>query len=87
MSDLGPLPPAQSRAFVRLANGAASPDRADVAEEVPVAFVYGGKPHVVMMCTPTDLEDLAIGFTVSEEIVSHARDVVDRKSTRLNSSH
>lgn len=76
MSDLGHLPPAQSRAFVRLANGAASPDRADVAEEVPVAFVYGGKPHVVMMCTPTDLEDLAIGFTVSEEIVSHARDVV-----------
>ena len=60
----------------RAANGAASPDRADVAEEVPVAFVYGGKPHVVMMCTPTALEDLAIGFTVSEEIVSHARDVV-----------
>jgi FdhD protein len=72
---LGNLPPAQPRAFTRLDGGIAAGDRALVAEEVPVAFVYGGKPHVVMMCTPADLEDLAIGFTLSEEIVTRRTDI------------
>lgn len=72
---LGTLAPSGMRAFVRVDGSATSHERASVAEEVPVAFVYGGKPHVVMMCTPTDLEDLAIGFTLSEEVVARADDV------------
>ncbi|MDA1082441.1 MAG: formate dehydrogenase accessory sulfurtransferase FdhD [Gemmatimonadetes bacterium] len=75
MTDLGNLPPAQSRSFTRIDAGVASQDSAAVAEEVPVAFVYGGKPHVVMMCTPADLEDLAVGFTISEEIVARASEI------------
>ena len=73
--NLGNLPPSQRRHFVRIDSGAAADDEAPIAEEVPVAFVYGGKPHVVMMCTPADLEDLAIGFTLSEEIVERAGDI------------
>ncbi len=76
MTNLGNLPPAQSREFVRLDGGAAAPDSAQVAEEVPVAFVYGGKPHVVMMCTPADIEDLAVGFTLSEEIAAGVGEIV-----------
>ena len=57
------------RALVALQNAARSASEACVAEEVPVAFVYSGRPHVVMMCTPDNLEDLAVGFTVSEQIV------------------
>jgi len=34
-----------------------------VAEEVPVALVYHDVPHVVMLATPADLEDYAVGFT------------------------
>ena len=75
MTNLGNLPPAQKRTFVRLDGRSVTEESANVAEEVPVAFVYGGKPHVVMMCTPTDLEDLAIGFTLSEEIASRATDI------------
>lgn len=75
MTDLGRLPPAQARGFVRIDGTESSLDSASVAEEVPVAFVYGGKPHVVMLCTPSDLEDLAIGFTLSEEIASSASDI------------
>ena len=41
-----------------------------VAAEVPVALSYNSIPHVVMMATPRDLEDLAVGFTISEVLVS-----------------
>lgn len=82
VTDLGNLPPSQPRPFTRIDGAAARADSGAVAEEVPVAFVYGGKPHVVMMCTPADLEDLAIGFTISEEITGRATDIVNMAVVR-----
>jgi FdhD protein len=46
-----------------------------VAEEVPVAITYQGVPHVVMLATPQDLEELAVGFTLSEGIVAHKDEI------------
>jgi FdhD protein len=46
-----------------------------VAEEVPVAFTYHGVPHVVMLTTPANIEDLAVGFTVSESIVDSPSEI------------
>ena len=51
----------------------ATPDY--LAEEVPVALVYNGISHVVMMVSPKDLELFAIGFSLSEGIIARPQDI------------
>lgn len=54
---------------------ALSTQRTDaVASEVPVALVFNGISHAVMMCTPQNLEAFALGFALSEGIIDSAED-------------
>ena len=41
-----------------------------VPKEAPVAFSFGGTTHAVMMATPENLEDFALGFSLTESIIS-----------------
>ena len=72
---LGYSQPVRRRTFLRLDGAHAEPGEAPVAEEVPVSLVYNMRPYAVMMATPADLEDFAVGFSITEAIVAAAADI------------
>ncbi|SAK77747.1 formate dehydrogenase subunit delta [Caballeronia calidae] len=49
----------------------------NVSQEWPVALVFNGISHAVMMCTPRDLEAFAVGFSLTEGIVERGSDIHD----------
>ena len=46
-----------------------------LADEVPVALVFNGISHAVMLATPLDLEDFALGFALTEGLLSDASEL------------
>ena len=46
-----------------------------IAVEVPVALEYNGISHVVMLASPADLENFALGFSLSEGIIQQASEL------------
>ena len=59
----------------RWQNGQAQQIEDVLAQEVPVALVYNGISHVVMLASPADLEDFAYGFSYTEGIISERRQI------------
>ncbi|WP_232820962.1 formate dehydrogenase accessory sulfurtransferase FdhD [Dyella sp. C11] len=58
------------RSVDRWRDGGVSRDDDCIAEEVPVAMVYNGATFAVMMATPQDLDDFALGFSLTERLIN-----------------
>lgn len=48
-----------------------------VPEETPVALVHDGSTHAVMLATPADLEDLAVGFALTEGVITSLDEIAE----------
>ncbi len=69
-----PAPDAAREGFVirpveRWRHGQVTREDDCIAEEVPVAMIYNGATFAVMMATPHDLDDFALGFSLSESLI------------------
>ena len=71
-----------SRTVVRHRQAHADAAADCIAEELPVALAFNDISFAVMMATPCDLEELALGFALTEGIVGSAADVFDVEVTR-----
>lgn len=63
-----------ARKALHIADGTHSVREEWVIEEMPVALLYNGLSFAVMMTTPADLEDFALGFAVCEGVVAGAEE-------------
>ena len=65
------LPPGVRQRMVTTSRGDRAQVQPDwVAEEVPVALVFNGISHAVMMASPSDLDDFALGFGLTEGLLA-----------------
>lgn len=72
------IAPIAQQGFTRIAcAGDAEDVMRPIAQESPIAIEYQGLGYAVLMATPADLDDLAVGFSIAERLVDGVEQIVD----------
>lgn len=71
------VPGCAQRRIWRWRNGQGEEVLDAVAEEMPIAMRYNGRSFAVMMATPCDLEDFALGFSLSEGLIADPTELLE----------
>ncbi|HUC16594.1 MAG TPA: formate dehydrogenase accessory sulfurtransferase FdhD [Acetobacteraceae bacterium] len=69
------LHPSEAARALAWRAGTFRPEERALAGECAVAITYGRATHAVMLATPSDLEDFAVGFSLSEQVISHPDEI------------
>lgn len=64
-----------------------APESDWLAQEAPLALEYNGISHATVLATPCDLEDLALGFSLTEGIIRSAADIHDMEVVESRQGH
>ncbi|MDY6933577.1 MAG: formate dehydrogenase accessory sulfurtransferase FdhD [Spirochaetota bacterium] len=83
MSDQVDFGPSIDLDIIRIKQGKAIPDKQCVATEVPLTIITNGDEIVTMLCTPSHLKELTIGFLYSSSFINSFDDI---KSYTLDST-
>ncbi|MDG2794910.1 formate dehydrogenase accessory sulfurtransferase FdhD [Vibrio parahaemolyticus] len=68
-------PTQETYTIVRYHSGTFSKQIDEIVTESPITIKLNGEEYVTVVCTPNYIEDMVIGFLISEGIISSYKDV------------